>query len=200
MKLPKIIVIYSPIYDQIISGKLERIEKSKFQEKFRKVPGFIFSKELQRRLNVISKKILTAMSKITELSWLQDKIIIYPVSKSIPFNEPLTVEIWKNWKYQIDTFTHEMAHNLVWNSMKQQPRISYKKIIKKYPKEAHNVILHIPIMAIVKLTLEKVFGEKAHQYYKYEYKKWSKRSEVYIRAWKIMEKEGAKNIIEMIKK
>ncbi len=201
MRLPKIIVQYSPVYDRMLGGTFQKKEKSKkFNEEPKKSKGFIFSVKLQKRLNKVSKKILVEMSKITGLKWHINQIVIYPVSRTIPFSHPLTIKMRKNWDYQIDNFTHEIAHNLVWDSTNQKSRITYKKLIEKYPNEVHNVILHIPIEAIVKLTLQKVFERNAKKYYKYEYKRWTKRSEMYIRAWKIMEKEGPENVLRQVMK
>ncbi|MCS7105921.1 MAG: hypothetical protein NZ942_01210, partial [Candidatus Aenigmarchaeota archaeon] len=79
---------------------------------------------------------------------------------------------------------------------------SKAKIYRKYKNESYTTKLHLPIEAIVILTVKEVFGRNFEKYLRWE--KWwenspkTQRAKDYKRAWEIVEKEGAENIIKDI--
>ena len=146
------------------------------------------------------------MSDITGLNWPTDKIDVY-VSFYAPysFSHPLTVKPMQNYYKRIVLLTHELAHILFWCKGRSVLQIRKKKgIFKKYVREKKTVKIHIPAEALVQLTMKRAFKRNWKRYIFWETHWWqtkkSKRAKLYRRAWEIMEKEGAENIIKDVVK
>lgn len=196
MKTPKLVFRYSPIYDVVFSGewpsKEERVKANQLVSK------------LQKEWNKKSKKVLLAMSKITGLDWPIEHIECY-LSYRVPyaFSEPLTLKIFgRSISRYIVTLIHELCHVLIWgNKDKAIWPLDNKGIFKKYEKEPFLTRNHLVIEALVQLTVKKVFS-RPESYLKWE-RWWERkpknpRAKWYKKAWEIVQKEGAENVLSEI--
>jgi hypothetical protein len=196
MKVPKLYISYSFPYDQMLT----QLYKKQFSEKQRK-EGLLYAKKLQKEWDRVSDKIFKTTSDVSGLKWKKDFVVCYVV-KHIPnpISRPLTLRINRNFIEQKTTIIHELTHNLLFQNYKKIKRMYTLtgKIYRKYAKESLNTKIHLPVHAIVKLTLEKAFGKEAKKYIKYETRFYGKRSIDYIRSWEIVEKEGPENILKQV--
>lgn len=195
MKIPKIVIGYSEIYDNALS-KQKKITYSKNKSE----RGEKFAKRLQKEWNKYAEEILTTMVKISKLKWKHDTIECF-VSFETPyaFSHPLTININNNMYYGIDNLVHELTHILlVSNRVNALPPKS-KILYKRYKKEKYNVKLHIIVHALIILTFQKVLGKDAEKYLKWErfWKIWPRNrfSKEYKKSWEIVQEVGAENII-----
>jgi len=198
MKVPKVCFYYSFIYDEALSRKpvnYKRIEKGR-----KTVAGF------QKYWDKKANRILSSMSKISNLKWKTDKIICY-FSFFTPFSysAPLTIRFRKKKEHMLTVLVHELSHNIfVANRERILLPKSKKGLYKKYARETFNTKVHISVEALMKLTLEKVFGKNAEKYLKWErcweLAKRGRRPSEYKRAWEIMLKEGPENILREVVK
>lgn len=185
--MPKLRIIYSWVYD----GVLHEYHKKKYLKKEYK-EGLVRAKRLQKRWDKIEAKVFRAMSKVSGLKW-KDKVIDCFIVKyvSMPFSQPMTIWMWQKGEYLLETIVHELVHQLF---IQNQGRVKYSdsRIAKKYKKESLNVRIHTPTHAVLKLTLEKVFGKEKTKHFIKAYNHLPE----YKKAWQIVEKEGAENIIK----
>jgi len=141
------------------------------------------------------KSILKEMSKITGLKWKEKKIICYVVGIGRSYSDPLTVRLYRNKSDFVDILTHELIHQIqMQNSSKTKNWFKY--INKKYKTETSLTRKHILIHAVHWKILEKMFGKGR---LKKNIKSLPKLKD-YKRAWKIVEKDGADEIIKKFKK
>jgi hypothetical protein len=196
MKVPKLNITYSFPYDQLFTY----LYKKKFSRK-QSEEGFLYAKKLQKEWDKISDKIFKTLSDISGLKWKKDYVECFVV-KHIPnpISRPLTLRMNRNFTEQKTIIIHELTHNLLFQNYIRIKRIYSLtgKIYRKYEKESFNTKIHLPVHAIVKLTLEKTFGREAKKYIKYETWFYGKHSVDYIRSWEIVEKEGPENILKEV--
>jgi len=185
--IPKVEFIYSYVYDQMWS-------KAKEENKIPVETIERYVKDIEIIWRKIETKILKDISKISGLKWTEKKIKCYVLRSGGCFSDPLTISYYKNKKDFIDVLVHELIHQIqiqgeynfhLWN----------RYLKKKYPKESLLTINHIIIHSIHKKIYLKLFNKgrlendlKISDKY-YDYKK----------AWEIVEKEGADNIIKKFK-
>ncbi len=182
MKTPRVVFKYSWVYDDLFKGKSKD------------VPAYIQSvKKLWRK---DEKKVLTEMSKVSSLKWKSDKIICYVVSNCIPFSDPLTMSVFKEKDYFIDTLTHELIHRLfIDDNNLEKAKKSWNYFKGKYDGDK-DLWIHIPLHAIHRHIYLKFYDEKRIN----RDKKKVSHLKSYSKSWKIVEREGHQNIIKEFKK
>ncbi len=196
MQLPKIIFVYSPVYNSHWEDCVQlypRIVKKKHPS-FNQI--LAAKKRIEKLWNLQGNKILTEMSKIMGLSWPNENILCYLVGNSHAMSDPLTIQI-ESTDVMFDNLTHELIHQLlaVGKNLEKTQR-AWSHISKKYKKESFVTKVHIPVHAIHKHIYLNFFGQAR---YKRDVKACS-TAEYYWRSWEIVEKEGYENIIKDFKK
>ena len=144
-------------------------------------------------------KILKELSVISGLKWKKESIICYVVGKCIPFSDPLTIKIYKEYSpnYFIDVLTHELIHRLFTQSENmRKSKKAWSYFHRKYKNEKFNTIIHIPVHAIHAHIILKYFGEKR---LKREIESLSHLPD-YKKAWDVVRGEGCQNIIKEFNK
>lgn len=194
MLLPKIIFKYSWIYDQHWKGIYD---KEKDYPSDEEICNSIKKVEKLWRKN--EKRILKELSIISGLSWKEKSITCYVVGRCIPFSDPLTIKVYKEYplNYSIDVLTHELIHQLFTQSDNtQKSKKAWGYFHKKYKNEKFNAIIHIPVYAMHSHVISKYFGEKRLER---EIESLSYLSD-YKKAWDIVKEEGCQNIIKAFNK
>lgn len=143
------------------------------------------------------KKILSELSRITGLKWKEDFIYCYVVGSCRPFSDPLTMPMYNDKNYFIDTLIHELIHQLFTQegNIKQTSK-AWKYVERKYRSETGKTRTHIPLQAILSYIYITFFDEKRlkkdiiSKSFFYDYK----------RAWQIVQQEGYQNIIRDFRK
>jgi len=196
MTLPKIIFKYSWVYDQIWRGKL-RVKRGKAKGYLSQRQILNYIKRVEKLWRKDEKKILRELSKITHLRWKAKIIYCYVVERCIPFSDPLTLPIYKNYPdYFIDVLIHELIHNLFIQNFERTKK-SWQYFYRKYKKQPENTRIHIPLHAIHSYIYLKFYGGKR---LKRDITLISHLPD-YKKSWLIVQKEGYKNIIsEFIKR
>ena len=193
MKTPKIVFIYSWIYDQKCKewNKLSEKKKVKYPSS-KKVLNYI--EKIKPLWKKYEKKILEELSKITGLKWKTDEIQCYVVGRIIPFSDPLTLPVYDGFPdYFVDVLVHELIHQLFTqegNLERSQKAGAY--INRKFKNETHNARIHIPLHAL-----------HTHIYLKFCDKDRMKRDinlikflPDYKKSWEVVQKIGHEKIIE----
>jgi hypothetical protein len=131
------------------------------------------------------------LSRITDLKWKSKYIDCYVVGKCRPFSSPLTIPIYKNYMdYFIDVLIHELIHNLFIQNNRETIK-AWQYFDKKYDKETKKTRTHIVLHSIHSYIYLKFFGEKRLK----RDMEWISHLPDYRKSWKIVQKEGYKNII-----
>jgi len=181
---PKIIFRRSWLYDEALirRGKYKvRPAESKIETNF---------KRLNREWSKYSIQILRAITTTTKLKWHEREIVCYITWGVIAYSDPLTLSLGSD----IDTLTHELIHRIIsepenWKRMSP----NWHKLLKKYKREPQLTKAHIVVHAIHAVILKKLFGKKRLQ------KEINKiKNPAYIRAWKIVERDGDVEIIKTL--
>ncbi len=194
MLLPKIIFKYSWIYDQHWRGIYK---KSKDYPSEKEINNNI--KKIEKLWRKDEKKILRELSVISGLSWKEKSITCYIVGKCIPFSDPLTMKVYKEFplNYFIDVLTHELIHQLfIQNEDIQKLNKAWNYFHRKYKKEEFNTIIHIPVHAIHSHIILKYFGEKR---LKREIESLNRFPD-YKKSWDIVKEEEYQKIIKEFNK
>lgn len=162
-------------------------------KKYPKWPEVIrYSSKIEKKWRKVERKILKELAHVTGLNWRVEKIPCYLVGKCIPFSDPLTMHIsYKTDEEFIDVLTHELIHQIfIQRGNYKRSKKAWNHIDGKYKGESFTTRVHIPLHAMHTHVLLKFFGEKRLE----REVKWSKHPD-YRKSWKIVDKEGYKNII-----
>jgi len=196
MNYPKIIFKYSWIYDQIWKEILSGKERKSYPLT-RKVLNYI--KKVEKLWRKEEKKVLQELIRITYLKWRVKSITCYVVGRCKPFSDPLTMPVYEKCPdYFIDVLIHELIHNLfIQLGNYQKAKKAWQYFHQKYKKASRNTRIHIPLHAI-----------HSHIYHKFFNEKRLKRDVEFIsflpdykKSWRIVQKDGYKNIInEFVKR
>jgi len=180
---PELWISYSWIYDQSIHEWKGL--------KYKLIPGVSkYREKLQKKWDRIERKAFDTMSKVSGLEWDRPIIQCYIVRGKVrPFSDPLTLPMRKNLDEQLEVILHELTHNIIVQNLDRIRDVDYSK----YGKLSLTARIHILVHAILKETLLVIFGEKrtkkAIEYY-------DDLPKDYKKAWEIVEKEGAKQVIK----
>lgn len=162
-----------------------------------------FKKKVLKKWLTLEKKVLYFMANTTGLRWKEKKISCYliKISSFGPISDPLTIPIQLkdkrgictlNINRFIDMLIHELIHQLF---IQNDLDYYFDKIVIKYKKYSENTAIHVPVHAIHKEIFLKFFNKK----------RLKKEIELckyypdYYKAWRIVEKEGSKKIINELK-
>lgn len=195
--IPKIEFRYSGIYDGKYrnSKQTQKYLKEKNQDYPSKEKILKYIKSIEKLWEKCREETLKEISKISGLKWKEKKIICYVIGCGRPFSDPLTIRTYgKDVKRFVETLIHELIHQIQIQNKKECEKW-HKYISKKYSKEKRITRKHILLSAIHWKFLEKFYGRKGINE---EIKKYDK-SRDYKKAWKIVEKECADNIIKKFK-
>ena len=183
--IPKINIYYSYIYDQavhVLSGK-------KYNKKCVD-GGRKFVCRLKGNSAKILPKALKAYEEVSGLRWKDPCIEVFAVH-GIPwdFSWPVTIKVRENEEDAVETLIHELGHLL---TFRNEERIRCNNRISiEYRKENQTVKDHILLHAMLWKLYTKLFGEHELHNMIIGYEKWKD----HYRAWQIVKKEGADNII-----
>ena len=196
MMIPKIIFRYSSVYDRRYSGSKHLREKMK--EKWIEYPSADeirnYIKKVEPMWRKVEKSVFSEISKITGLKWNQKEVICYVIGYGRPFSDPLTMNLFDNKNDFIDTLIHEIIHQIqVQNRVVNKEWVKY--IAKKYPEESRVTRNHIFIHAIHEKIYLKLFDEN-----RLKHEREIRNREDYIRAWEIVDEQGADNLIKVLRK
>jgi len=172
--IPKIKFFYSPIYDFLLTN-YEGKYFNELQEK--EVKKYI--RRLQIKWNKVIKPILRFLLKILKNKFKEKEIICYVV-KNFRFSgisHPLTIKMVPNLEEAIINLIHELIH--IFLSPKRWKKIS-RKLIKKFPNEKPEIILHIYINFIQLQVLRKFFKESIIKKMLIKYKKLKRIGKAWI--------------------
>lgn len=200
--IPKIQFKWSWIYEQIYHSINVKSEEYDYETYQRYIDGYITKvKEIWEN---IGEKVLKVISKESGLTWKEEKIICYPIKRSVlfPISDPLTIpiefegkEIFKlSHERFIDMLVHELIHNIMIQNEKKTGKY-FSKIFDKYPREEFDTVIHIIVHAIHKKIILEVFDKKrlekeiaANSFYP-----------AYKRSWEIVNEKGEESIINEFK-
>ncbi len=184
--LPRIHIVYNETYDQNIH---ELVEKR--HTKLAYAGGRLFASRLKKAIKPMLNRTLLAMEESTGLTWRWEHMRCY-VAHDIPydFDDPFTIKIRKSMQDAKETFFHELAHQL---ELQNKNRIIWRNpMAEKYAREPQDTREHILSHAILWKTYEKVYGKARLKRIINGYKLWPE----HYRGWKIVEREGAENIMK----
>lgn len=182
--LPKIKIVYSRIYD--IAFCLAYGKKYDSTDEMR---GRAYAKKLQKAWDKAAKKILLLMENFSGMKWKEHAIKAYVVKHlDWEFSDPITLTYTLPIQENIEVLVHELSHNLEYQNPK---RVDRKKLEKTYSREHFVVVEHIVPQAILWLAYEKFYGPQRRKNIIESYKGWP----YHYRAWKIVERDGAEEIV-----
>jgi len=195
--IPKIEFRYSRIYDNLFRMNKETIKY--FEKKKMRYPSkediSKFIKTIEKEFNKNKTKILNEISKISELKWKEQKIIIYVVGSCMPFSDPLTISYGYDNEKTIKLIIHELIHQIQMQGADNWDKW-WNYLEKKYIEESVKTKSHIFLNAVDFIVLNNVFGEREANL---EIKYYDKLPD-YKRAWEIVIEKTPKKIISEFKK
>lgn len=186
---------YSPIYDDQCRATFDLLSKhERPYPDVRTTTDFMHRLEKEWRKN--ERKVFGMIQNLSGIRWTASKHLCYVVGSGTPFSDPLTMPVFAPQAptdYASDVLCHELIHR---NLIEPAFSIKWKKVLAKlkkhYPKDTENALIHVLVHAIHEQIFLKLFSE--------ERLKRDKRIMFvypdYRRAWEIVEKVGAKKIIE----
>jgi hypothetical protein len=190
----KIIFKYSWIYDDQFRQGYKSV-KSKPGFKYPSKDTIIkFKNELEALWKKDGAKILEELSNVTGLKWKEDKITCYIVGFAMPFSDPLTIPVYKDFEDAFDTLTHELVHQLFIQN-EERGNDYWKYINENYKKLPFNTRIHIPVHAIHEAIFMTFFGKERLGK---EIQLMSAYEE-YKKSWETVKTEGYKNIIKELR-
>lgn len=194
--IPHLQFIYSDIYDQ----QCRRIAKVlKYASPYPAKKSIIdFGQKLEREWEKNYEKVLKEISKTTNLAWKEKDIACYIVGQAMPISAPLTIPVFKApvpIDYAVDVMIHELIHRILSQpTNKKNWQNIEKRLKKRWPKLNENTRLHILVQAIHEVIFLTVFDEHRLE----REKRLMSEFADYRKAWSIIEKEGAENILDTI--
>ncbi len=136
-------------------------------------------------------KIIKTLESVLGLK-LPKKLTVY-VNTEASFSEPLAIKIEKDIDDNIDNLTHELIHVILTHNFKKIEK-KWITLMQKYEKEKPLTRRHIPIHAIhLKVAGQLGFGKDRID----RIKTYSKNP-AYLQSWKIVNKESADRIIQLL--
>src|SRR3989344_3322345 len=202
MAVPKVKFIWSFVYEENLHAPY--LKGVKFNDKQYRKYVYSYIRKIEKKWNPLSNKILEYMQSISGLKFKRRVIACYviKISSAPPFSSPLTIPIQtkrnnKIFIKSIDRFIDTLIHELIHNLFIDNDLWDYFSYIldKKYKKEKFATAIHVPLHAMHKEIFLKFFEKKRFN----EELKIMKFHPAYNKSWKIVNKEGSKNIIKEMK-
>jgi len=185
---------YSSIYDDQCHSTFDLLPKQKRSYPNKKVI-VAFMKRLEKEWSKNEQKVFKAIQKYSGIKWTVKKHVCYVVGSGMPFSDPLTIPVFAPqapMDYVSDVLCHELIHrNLIEPAFLERWNKILAKLKKKFPKNNENVLVHVIVHAIHEQIFLSLFSEerlKRDKCIMFVYKD-------YHKAWEIVEKVGAKEII-----
>ena len=196
MKTPRVEFTFDFNYDNILSTSrhpwMRRIRRAMPASR---IPGYIAKVEKKWRKD--ERRILAELSRTIGLPWPEKIIICYIAGRTFPFSDPLTLHPCRDYADFRDTLTHELIHRLfAFGNNLDRARDAWRYIFRKYAKYSWNTKIHIPLHALHSHILLKLYGKSRIEKDKKDL--WHLPD--YRNSWRVVEKEGYKNIIKEFKK
>jgi hypothetical protein len=190
---PEIIFKYSSVYDRRYKREWQnQNKKGKDYPSQKSILNYI--KKIEKLWKKEEKKVLKEISKVSHLKWSQKSFECFVVGRCRPFAYPLTLPIYEGKSdYFIDVLTHELIHQLfIPETNKKKLKKAWSYFNRKYKAESRETRIHILVYAIHSHIYMKFYGIKR---LKKNIERIGFRKD-YKRAWDIVQKEGADNIIQ----
>ncbi|MCL5404568.1 MAG: hypothetical protein M1125_01860 [Candidatus Marsarchaeota archaeon] len=141
-------------------------------------------------------RILGTLSEITDIEWREKTIVAYVLDQCRGYSSPLTIRAGLNEKDFLYTMVHELTHRIF--DQKEGSTDNYNKWLnERYPNVDRLVRNHIIVHAVDTALYLKLFTkEELEEQRRLDETK--KFGEPYVKAWKIVDKEGYENIISTV--
>ena len=188
MIFPKIKFLYSPIYDCVLT----EYEGKRFNENQKKeVENYI--QKLQIKWREVEKPVLEFLLKTLNSKWNGKEITCYVVKhfRISGISHPLTLKMTRNVEEGLSNLIHELIH--IFLPLKKWEKIS-QKLIKKFPEERPEIILHIYVNFVQLQVLKKFFKKALVKRMLKKYKRFKRTG----KAWEIVLREE-KNLKKLLK-
>lgn len=189
MMIPRITFRYSWIYDKHAregarSRQVKRIASIGTVQRFRE--------RLERAWRSHERDVLHAIARATGLPWGEREIMVYVQSCGMNFSDPLTIRYHRSLIEGVDVLTHELIHrNASYSSRQRASDRAWRVMMRRYRGEAEIARIHVPILAVHAFVFRSCFTEARLQEEIRRAQPW----EDYRRAWKIVQEEGAEEIL-----
>jgi len=156
-------------------------------------------KELKKEWQKYEKEIITALYEITEIKFKRNIIDVYMVSgTNRSYVNPIVMYATKRIEDFIDTLTHELIHVLIDDNFPNKMKILDPELEKIFPGQTYLTRIHILVFAIQTHIFLNVFKDENRIKNNMESAK-KHRTDEYIKAWEIVNREGYLNIIQSLK-
>lgn len=186
---------YSPIYDDQCRAAFDLLPK--YERPYpdaKTTTAFMHRLENEWRKN--EHRVFAAIQKYSNVKWSVKKHLCYVVGSGIPFSDPLTMPVFAPQApidYASDVLCHELIHrNLLEPAFLAKWKKIFAKLKNRYQKDTENTLIHVIVHAIHEQIFLHLFSEDRLK----RDKRIMSAHPDYRRAWKIVEKVGAKKIIE----
>ena len=198
MKLPEIRIRHGWLltenasrYINELQGDGEPLQSNEFYERI--------TDEYIRAWKPYEQKILQGMCDTLGLSFRQDIIDVYIAPWFHAFSDPMVVGVMYKPDKFIDVLTHELIHRLLTDNNESPYDMDYAGHWKAMfgGKRPKNVIFHIPVHATLQAIFDDVLGEPERTERDMKH---SQKAPAYDKAWKYVQENGYKNIIEQLRK
>ncbi|MDG6902357.1 MAG: hypothetical protein JRM80_10440 [Nitrososphaerota archaeon] len=200
--IPEVVIIYSSIYDRVLTESNGREYTHDARRRGRRMAA-----KIQSAWERHSAQILSSMVKLSGVRWRRREIRAYLVSfVRYPFSEPLTLWIGEkreNIEGAITFLVHELAHVLLEDS--EDVLSGYWKASEAAHRgQDHTTITHIPVHGLMIETLRATFGNDSEKYLRQErWWEYSKANpdmkESYAASWNIVTSEGAASVLRTLR-
>ncbi len=196
MSVPKVRFVYSPIYETVF--KERNVANKRFNKKAtdkiwkkERIDRYVdYTRGIQKKWDKINDRAMRLLSETYKLEWKEVDINCYVMdSLYCSFSLPTTLRIYRDWDTMQAFVIHELGHRL---ELSNTDRINWKRYNSKFKKEQWTTWRHILLYAVLKQVYSKLFGELKTK----SYVNLDKNLPDYSRAWQIVEKYGAENIIK----
>lgn len=192
MITPKIEFVYSWIYDYIW-----RVRLADEHSKHGYPPPSQTVAEMEKKATAWEGRSKTILSEIVEASglrWREKSIKCYCVGSAVGISDPLTLTPHKSNEEFTDNLTHELIHQILTQNRDRLGKIN-RNINENYQAESRVTRNHILVYAVeskvhLGLSSKKRFDRKMARI----------REESHKRAWELVNKEGYKNILILLKR
>lgn len=198
MKLPKVRIRYGWLLTSNASrhinelqGNGEPLQSDEFYEGI--------TEEYIKAWKPYEHKILQGMCDTLGLSFRQDIVDVYIAPWFHAFSDPMVVGVMYKPDKFIDVLTHELIHRLLTDNNESPYDMEHVKRWRGMFGEntPHKVVVHIPVHATLQAIFDDVLEESERT--KRDMKH-SQKAPAYDKAWKYVQENGYKNIIEQLRK
>lgn len=186
---------YSPIYDDQCHAAFDLLPKHERPYPDEKAV-VAFMRRLEKEWRKHEQETFRAIQKYSRITWTARTHLCYVVGSGIPFSDPLTMPVFAPQapiEYASDVLCHELIHrNLIEPAFQARWKRIFTRLKKCYSKDTENALIHVIVHAIHEQIFLNLFTEERLR----RDKRIMSVHPDYRRAWDIVEREGAKKIIQ----